>query len=701
MNELNPKTVAILTTWLDGWYQSRLYKGVIASARDSGSRLVVVIGSTYNNNLSVGSNSIFGIITQIPIDGILISSGPITNWGGVGAISNLLQWMPKVPTISIGVSIPEVESVISDGNGIYSIVSHLIHIHKCEHIAYLTGPYTNPDSIYRLNEYKQALAENNIPYADQLVECGGFYEQGGMNAMNALLAKEIKIDAVVCANDSMAIGASTVLKNRKIHIPDDIKVTGYDDSHEAKYHQPPISSASNPIYELGVVGFNKCLSYINSGIAPVSISTHIIPTTVSYRMSCGCRETPIVYTKTNTGVFGVAWKVLNLLSEYKGIGSGEFIVWLRQELIIANERQIDELFNLMTYLYTEFVHTTPHRNSKYIYEQICNAMKLLSDTRESLSYHNTSKQFSIMRDMYMTNSAILSESNPIKLLSYLAETTKNWCPSGCRLFFYNSDMAPISITDAPVPSFNTGIEIHNGILTYISPTSILPTIIIPSEIWIVMPIEHDGMTYGILMMRNWIDRPEFIEYFRIIVSTALSLSWKTRTELKLRNDLKHLSIHDTLTGLYNRRGLVDAVNHMRIRAIEHNTLIAVLYLDINGLKSINDKYGHIDGDMAIVTMASTLNELCTANDALARLGGDEFAFVLSIEKSTDHLIYIKNINTRLQTNAIKLNKEWQLSAGIGWTIWDPTEGSSIEKQLEKADVVLYQDKTRRRLSELR
>ena len=158
-----------------------------------------------------------------------------------------------------------------------------------------------------------------------------------------------------------------------------------------------------------------------------------------------------------------------------------------------------------------------------------------------------------------------------------------------------------------------------------------------------------------------------------------------------RSILQQLSFEDELTGLLNRRGFVSlAPQNIKI-AQRANWEILLIYADLDGLKSINDTFGHEEGDKAIKESADLLRETFRTSDLIARLGGDEFA-VLAINASRDS---INTITDRLNANIAYHNvtsRDYQFSLSFGIERFDSNHDISLNEMLKKADKALYEKK---------
>jgi len=165
---------------------------------------------------------------------------------------------------------------------------------------------------------------------------------------------------------------------------------------------------------------------------------------------------------------------------------------------------------------------------------------------------------------------------------------------------------------------------------------------------------------------------------------------------RMEEELRALSLLDELTGLHNRRGFLMLAEHQKLISDRAGREMMLVYADLDGLKKINDTYGHAQGDAALVATAKILRDTFRSSDVIARLGGDEFV-VLAGEALGHRPDFIR---TRLEEN-IKLSiaREafpFTLSLSVGLICYDPRSACSIEELLAKADQAMYAEKQRKK-----
>jgi len=161
---------------------------------------------------------------------------------------------------------------------------------------------------------------------------------------------------------------------------------------------------------------------------------------------------------------------------------------------------------------------------------------------------------------------------------------------------------------------------------------------------------------------------------------------------KMHERLHDISLHDELTGLYNRRGFFTLAEHLIKTAKRQQAGLLMLYSDLDGLKGINDVLGHQKGDWALIDTANILKETFRGSDIIARIGGDEFV-VIPIETTGDNLeIVINRLQKAVEIDNAKSKREYKLSISTGTAYFDPLSPCTIDELLSQADRGMYEQK---------
>ena len=174
------------------------------------------------------------------------------------------------------------------------------------------------------------------------------------------------------------------------------------------------------------------------------------------------------------------------------------------------------------------------------------------------------------------------------------------------------------------------------------------------------------------------------------------LEHEIQERLKAEAEVRQLSLTDELTGLYNRRGFFWLANQQFKIYQRTQMLCCVFFVDLDGLKQINDSLGHEIGDRMIVDTAQLLKQTFRDSDIVARLGGDEFVIFVPVYSSNQDEFY-----ARLQANIDRFNqnqdKLYQLSLSFGVAQCVLNENISLEQLVEEADKLMYEHKRTKRL----
>ncbi len=174
--------------------------------------------------------------------------------------------------------------------------------------------------------------------------------------------------------------------------------------------------------------------------------------------------------------------------------------------------------------------------------------------------------------------------------------------------------------------------------------------------------------------------------------TALARSLRFAIERhRLQRTLQSLSLIDDLTGLHNRRGFL-ALAEQHLRLILRKGSALLVYMDLDDLKSINDTYGHLEGNRALIGIANILRACFRQSDILARLGGDEFCVLMTNACQDSALQVRKRLQQRVDfTNA--MSASWfRLSLSIGIADVPAVRQPPLEDLLRLADAHMYQQK---------
>ena len=184
---------------------------------------------------------------------------------------------------------------------------------------------------------------------------------------------------------------------------------------------------------------------------------------------------------------------------------------------------------------------------------------------------------------------------------------------------------------------------------------------------------------------------------RDLLRRALQCATK---QYMVQMELSNLALKDELTGLYNRRGFLALADRQLKLARRSGRSLLLFFIDLDGLKEINDVFGHTGGDAALKWTAEALLATFRDSDVVARLGGDEFA-ALAIEASVQSEVSIRERLTEYLSSVSGADTRHKFSVSLGTARFDPLHPVSIRELIAEADRAMYEQKQKRRRSSLR
>lgn len=181
----------------------------------------------------------------------------------------------------------------------------------------------------------------------------------------------------------------------------------------------------------------------------------------------------------------------------------------------------------------------------------------------------------------------------------------------------------------------------------------------------------------------------------LLVFLGFKLASSQSEQERLLNTLRHEAKHDALTGLYNRKAIIDCLKTHVLLSRQKNSPLAVGFIDINDLKVTNDLHGHEAGDELIKGVALAIEMSTRESDSAARIGGDEFLLVFADCNKNDANITMQRIRSTYRLLGTKREKNWDLSFGCS-ELGD--ENDNAESLVARADSVMYTHKTHMKFS---
>lgn len=366
--------------------------------------------TTYHHNMY---EVVKEFINKNEIDGLIILGGAISELYKKDDLEKIINSLKPIPMISIGVKITDISSLLIDNKkGIEEIVKHLVYEHNYERIGFIRGPEGHYEADQRFESYKNSIQNEGIDFDSSLVTQGStFSELTGENGMSQLLQKNPKLDAVIAADDTIAIGALNYLKKQKIKVPYDISVTGFDDCSISELVYPPLTTVSQQFDLQAKEAIKLLLKQINREEIQSDI---VLPTKIIKRESCGCIKSfsPSTnnYAHNSDKKYKRQYKILQKKLEYslENNNKDEFTSYLKETIskeysnmkslniwekgiysILSNDENLNKRNNLFIEYYKDsmdiYFHYRLLEKDRDAHRTISNRYKLQFITNQLLS----------------------------------------------------------------------------------------------------------------------------------------------------------------------------------------------------------------------------------------------------------------------------------------------------------------------------
>lgn len=533
-------------------------------------------------------------------------------------------------------------SYISSEKAYFQMIQHLSEKHGCKKFAFFSASLDgSPEGTERLESFKKGLKDNNLEFDPDLVFPGDFTPASSQGyILNTLKTKEnVKFDALLCANDYMAVGAINGLEKLGLKIPDDVCVCGFDNADITVRLVPTVSTINQNVGETGYKTAELVYKALKTKKNPGNAIVNCYPI---YRQSCGCIKDD------------------NCTSAYYDNDGNYFP---HRDVKSAQDSIFDNTLNDISNIF-----------------HMLNMTDSVNDINE---YFNNS--IKTLKRLYIEYFAVCVYENEIEVnpedefvvpekakLLFLFDDTRNLIKN-----YYNQDGEPINLAKQLLPKDAKS----DKKFTYY-----------------IVPIFLKNKNYGYLICSLPMPKYTVYEvYIKLLVNTFVhsyeySKSLTAREEMLERNrSLNTQTRTDELTSLLNRRGFMDYAQRLIDLSNVTETTGCVFFFDLDGLKKINDTYGHKMGDMALMTAAEVFKESFHKADLIGRLSGDEFA-ALAPGFSIENVNFLRERINELSVEFSKKNNlPFIISTSLGVVEYNQ-EKNDLQKLLLEADRLLYLEK---------
>lgn len=251
---------------------------------------------------------------------------------------------------------------------------------------------------------------------------------------------------------------------------------------------------------------------------------------------------------------------------------------------------------------------------------------------------------------------------------------------------------PTAITEKEICSY-LGVEVNKSL------KEIFPQEILNKIFYFIDRTKQLGTIEELELKLNILNKTKYFVFaFSKVDNNQVLIVIDDITNKKENEEkLRFLALHDVLTGLPNRKYLFEQLHQLLIQASRHNRKVAIIFLDVDNFKDINDSYGHEVGDNVLLAIAESIKYSLRPGDIVGRIGGDEFIIILDdIAKLEDINIIINKLNKAIETIPSYIKNKLgidiiKVSFSMGISIY-PDDSTKLDELIKFADMALYKSK---------
>ncbi|MCD7826863.1 MAG: GGDEF domain-containing protein [Clostridiaceae bacterium] len=541
----------------------------------------------------------------------------------------------KIPVFSVDRKLEGCYNITLDyGDGFEAVVRHVVEDHGARRVNMIAGYRNNDFSEQRVSAYKKVLQENGIQFEPERLGYGEFWDRPTRDVVNAFFESDLEMpEAIICANDAMALTVCSMLYEAGYSVPDDIIVTGFDGTQVGKYYSPVLTTGEPDYHKAAEDIFQNLFEALESG--EVRPSDNYITFTLSRNQSCGCfsrkqDEKNQIIATLYEDVGDCAWHNIEMKKMLMSVGSE------------------------------------------------CSVNRVMAVLPKSVKLWNDHFRFACVKTELMDSYQVPDQFRNMTTILRLVK--QEFQPVGSQF-----DISEF------IPNLEEVLNWENG-----------------EDILVVRLLNAGKKAYGYTVegMCDMDDRRlQRCNEFAMFLSHAISTVLHNCELLALNEDLMHaydeisaLYLQDSMTGIYNRRGFYQKLNEILKIYEGQEKYLYVISADMDGLKKINDTYGHAEGDFAIITLARAIADIVDNNGVCARFGGDEFVCVLIVEKEEDLSFdrLVRKIQNNIANTVGVSEKPYRISASLGVSCHALTAAVNAEDLIHAADKKMYEDKVSRK-----
>lgn len=573
----------------------------------------------WNTPVEDGEAKVFDLIDYSVVDAVIIYSERLKRRSIVDSIIGSAKRAGKPVLVLDGHFDGCINLNFDYEEGFRKVVRHVIEKHNVRKLHFIAGIKGNDFSESRLKVFRETLEEYGIPFDDSCVSYGDFWSVPAQKAVFRLIDEGRVPEAVICANDVMAIAASAALEQKGFRVPQDVIVTGFDGIAEINFSVPKITSCLCSYEDMAETAADLIKNFYN---AEKIQRTYCIEPRFIESESCGCAPLNAISVS----------EYLNSVNDrfYRFQDEGRSLSVLASKMQdCGSTEELSTLLDNKTILYDMACILKDE-----VLDESCNPREVHTET-------SFGEKLYVILDFDNHKRSIIEQIDIKQLIPDLEHTVES---RACPVVF--------------------------NALSFLD-----------------IPLGYACFFYNDFTPDNYIKISQIVSS----LSSGISGFRNMRYQKYLGRQIENMYKYDSLTGLYNRLGFSKDFPSFKERY--RGKAITAVLADLDGLKHINDTYGHDEGDVAIKAIASALRDACPEGSVCIRFGGDEMFAVIGEECEPERIK--ADIYASLERFNESSGKPYKVAASVG--IYTSDDGTiDFEELVRKSDQLMYIDKFRKR-----
>lgn len=583
-----------------------------------------------------GENNIYTLPDFSEYDGVIMNSDTIQDTAIVERVEKEIQ-EAGIPCVDLNARSQYFMKVEMENRiAMEEITHHLIMRHHAKNIYYISGPVYSVDAGMRLQAHQETMMADHIGWDKDHIYYGDYSFESGRRAVRKFLSEAREMpDAIVAANDEMAVGAIVELREAGQRVPEDVMVTGYDDSEITEYNYPRLTTVRRGEYEAGQIAYEKIMATLRGE----DVEQHtIIQGKAVFAGSCGCD----FHMQED-----VAHMQMKFIESY--VHASRDMETLRNfSAEFTGLRDLDDLLGCLE----QYIRSI---DMEYFYFCMCGSSE---DYYEELERVAAGEERG--RDI-----AAYSDKIWVPFAYEKGEVTSYGEFSRSLLLPEECDMRRSG-------AFYTILPLH---------------------------FQDYCFGYCVAGSYRPAFEGRFYQNFILNLDNALETIRKQDMMRAMVRRLDHMWISDELTGIYNRSGFHQCAEQMISEAGKEGKAVGVIFADVDDLSKVNGTYGHEIGDALIKAMASIMIQSQQEGELLSRYGGDEFAVLVTGYDETGMENKVLKIRRMIDNYNLVHARPYVLSASLGYCLEQNAEEAEANDLLKQAYESMYSEKEKKKVSE--